>query len=76
MSEKELEKYLLELTLGNESKREFVIGQGCKTKGYVTRTPEALNLCNDPSCVSCKEWDEAFKQAADRIIKNLDNGKE
>jgi hypothetical protein len=51
--------------------KEIVIGQGCLTNGYVTRSPVNLNICGNPNCKSCKEWDQAMKDCLHQELKSL-----
>ena len=50
---------MLDISKGDN---EIVIGQGCLTKGFVTRSWLNLNICNNPDCTSCREWDNAMKE--------------
>jgi len=47
--------------LDSQSERKFVIKRGCKTHGYVITTPDNFNLCDDPKCKNCREWEFALK---------------
>ena len=38
------------------------IYQGCKTNGLVARNVFNLNICDDPECISCKEWNDTAKK--------------
>jgi hypothetical protein len=59
-----LEKTIKEILLDTPKvdDKEIVIGQGCLTNGYVTRSYLDLNVCNNPDCKSCREWDNAMKE--------------
>lgn len=39
----------------------------CKTNGFVFRDVLNLNICNDPECTTCKEWDNAMKQELKKL---------
>jgi hypothetical protein len=40
----------------------FVMIQGCRSKGFVKRTPIELNLCQDIECKSCQTLIKALNQ--------------
>lgn len=52
---------------GKTSKKDIQIAQGCKTHGLVARDVLNLNICNDPKCTSCREWNNAVKQELKKL---------
>lgn len=51
---KDLEDYLMGIFSNVSDPANVVIGQWCKTQGFVERRPGFdLKLCSDPECVSC-----------------------
>jgi hypothetical protein len=38
------------------------IYQVCKINGLVARNVSNLNICNNPECTSCKEWNNTAKK--------------
>lgn len=49
---------------------QIMIGQYCKTKGFIFRSGLDLNICDDPECGSCNEFDNAIKKAANSFIED------
>lgn len=51
--------------------KEIVIGQGCLTNGYVTRSPANLNICTNPDCTSCRAWHKELIDMTTKELKSL-----
>jgi hypothetical protein len=66
----ELDKFIEDLELPKKPK--YVMLQGCRTHGLVQRTELDLNLCGDPTCVSCSEFSKAMKEQAKKSLWRLE----
>jgi len=55
-----LGKILLDL-IPEPTDREWLVMQGCRTHGAVTRSTLDLNLCSDEKCVSCQQFHQSLK---------------
>lgn len=64
-----LEEHLKDLEL-SRPKSEYIMYQGCKTHGLVKRTSSNMNLCDDPTCPSCSEFNKALKDYAKTLSKD------
>lgn len=45
--------------------------QSCKTNGFVMRSDMNPNICNDPSCLSCRELSQALRDIGKIEIDKL-----
>lgn len=62
LSLKDLETYLMN-SFKDAAKNNVVIGQWCKTQGFVERIAGVdLKLCGDPECVSCSMFITEIKK--------------
>ena len=63
ISLKELENYLLSIFDKKDKSKQIVIGQYCKTQGFVERIAGVdLKLCNNPKCGSCSMIHKELKK--------------
>lgn len=62
LSLKDLENYLMGI-FKDAAKNNVVIGQWCRTQGFVERIAGVdLKLCSDPECVSCSMFITEIKK--------------
>lgn len=67
----ELERYLLSIFNKKDKSKQIVIGQYCKTQGFVERIAGVdLKLCNDPECGSCSMIHKEIKKVINDTSKN------
>ena len=45
-----------------KDKDNIVLYQGCATYGAALRSSSNLNICSNPNCKTCREWDDAMKK--------------
>jgi hypothetical protein len=57
---KEIIKQALEDMVPDQPK--FVMYQGCLDRGAVKRTEWDANLCDNPECISCRDFEEAINR--------------
>jgi len=47
--------------------RKFILYTGCKTNGILKIGGDDLNLCSDPTCLSCVEFHNAMKEQSEKF---------
>jgi hypothetical protein len=62
-----LKKFMAELK--PDTDREFIVMQGCLTKGIVQRSTLDLNLCSNPDCTSCQQYHNSLKKHVENYEK-------
>jgi hypothetical protein len=70
-SEERLIEILNEMIIPKDNTRNFVVGQGCKTNGFITRDCFNLNICEDETCISCQSFAKTFHEHMQEHVKNL-----
>jgi len=61
VTEEMLKKALEDMIIPPDPK--FVMYQGCLDKGVVKRTEWDANLCDNPECISCRDFEEGTNRA-------------
>ena len=62
LTEEELIKHVKELLVAEpEGDEGIVLGQYCRTNGFIMRSALDLNTCNDLKCASCQEFIKALE---------------
>jgi hypothetical protein len=59
ITEEQLEQFLIDM-LPSEPK--FVMYQGCLDKGTAKRTEIDANLCENPKCSSCRDFEKRLEK--------------
>ncbi len=63
LTEGKLEEYIKELlAINSEDDESMILGQYCRTNGFIMRSGNDLNLCNDSKCVSCQEFVKEMRE--------------
>lgn len=62
-------KEIIRDVMEHQPEDQITIYQGCKTYGAVIRSSNNLNICNNPKCLSCREWDKEMKKIITNYIK-------
>ena len=71
-TEEELKKITQELFEQEETIAPFVLYRGCKTNGIIKEDALSLKLCDDPTCVSCQVFRDAFDNGIKEETKKWD----
>jgi hypothetical protein len=53
----------------------FVIYQGCLDRGITKRTEWDAGLCDNPECISCRDFEEGANRAMIELGKKYRDGK-
>lgn len=54
----------------------FVMYQGCLDKGMTKRTERDAGLCDNPECISCRDFEESVNRAMIELRKKYRDEKD
>jgi len=65
LTSERLKEHLQAIFFGNQrvyKDKDLVVGQVCIEQGWVYRKPNNQNLCKNPDCKACREWEKMLNE--------------
>ena len=70
ITEEQLEQFLIDIP---QSEHKFVMYQGCLDKGTVKITEIDANLCDNPECINCRDFEKRVNETMAELSKKYRN---